>query len=93
MLTLVKEKYGLTLSWGNLVILTGIIAIDFMGGPSFGFCGGRLGDAGSSASAPLGPSQEQEALVPCESVNGNCTFSIGPTTIGLICKYIRNVVL
>ncbi len=37
----VKKKYGEHISWADLMILTGNVAIESMGGPVFGFGGGR----------------------------------------------------
>ena len=37
----VKQKYGNKISWADLLILTGNVAIESMGGKTFGFSGGR----------------------------------------------------
>ncbi|MEO7786946.1 MAG: peroxidase family protein, partial [Sphingomicrobium sp.] len=37
----VKQKYGQQISWADLFILAGNVAIESMGGPVFGFGGGR----------------------------------------------------
>ena len=37
----IKQKYGRNISWADLFILTGNVAIESMGGPVFGFGGGR----------------------------------------------------
>lgn len=38
----IKQKYGRKISWADLMILTGTVAMDSMGFKTFGFAGGRV---------------------------------------------------
>jgi catalase-peroxidase len=51
----IKQKYGASLSWGDLMILTGNCALEIMGFPTYGFAGGRRDAWEADTSTYWGP--------------------------------------
>ena len=79
----VKHKYGLGLSWGDLIVLAGNVAIEDMGGPIMGFSAGRIDHIGPDQVIALGPSAEQEHFGPV-GTDGDMKFPLGANTMELI---------
>lgn len=79
----VKIKYGLGLSWGDLIQLAGYVAIEDMGLELIGFCAGRVDAPDGTEAFPLGPTEYQELVYPCEE-NGNCQSPLGAIAEQLI---------
>ena len=51
----VKKKYGRTISWADLIVLTGNVALESMGFETFGFGGGRIDTWESEEDVYWGP--------------------------------------
>jgi catalase-peroxidase len=79
----IKSKYGLGLSWGDLMVLAGTVAIEDMGGPVLGFAAGRIDQVDNSQTNALGPSEEQERFKHIE-IDGMAEAPLGHNTMGLI---------
>jgi len=56
----VKRKYGRSLSWADLLVLAGNVAMESMGFETFGFAGGREDDFAPDESVGWGPENEME---------------------------------
>jgi catalase-peroxidase len=79
----IKHKYGVGLSWGDLIVLAGTVAIEDMGGPVLGFAAGRIDQVDNSQMISLGPSPEQDKFEHVET-NGMAEWPLGQDTLGLI---------
>jgi catalase-peroxidase len=51
----IKQKYGNKISWADLLVLTGNVALESMGFKTFGFAGGRRDDWEADKSTNWGP--------------------------------------
>ena len=79
----IKQKYGVGLSWGDLMVFAGTVAIEDMGGPVLGFAAGRIDHMDNSQTIGLGPSEEQDKFAHIE-VDGQAPAPLGQNTMGLI---------
>jgi catalase-peroxidase len=79
----VKQKYGRKLSWGDLMILAGNVAIESMGAKTFGFAGGREDAFKPDEAVDWGPEDEWEASERFGE-DGELHEGLGATVMGLI---------
>ena len=54
----IKQKYGAKISWADLIVLTGTVALDSMGFKTFGFGGGRVDQWEPDLSVYWGPERQ-----------------------------------
>jgi len=78
----VKQKYGSALSWADLIILAGTVAMDAMGFETLGFAGGRV-DVFEPEDVNWGPEGEWLAADRRDDM-GNLQGAFGATQMGLI---------
>jgi catalase-peroxidase len=78
----IKQKYGRKLSWGDLMVLAGNVALEDMGFRTVGFAGGRV-DAWQPDVVFWGP---ETKMMGTERTNpdGSLKRSLAATTMGLI---------
>ncbi|WP_327050594.1 catalase/peroxidase HPI [Halomicrococcus gelatinilyticus] len=79
----VKQKYGRKLSWGDLIVLAGNVALESMGFETFGFAGGREDDFAPDKAVDWGPEDEMEASDRFDE-DGELEDPLGATVMGLI---------
>ncbi|WP_280536811.1 catalase/peroxidase HPI [Halopenitus sp. POP-27] len=83
----VKQKYGRKLSWGDLIVLAGNVALESMGFETYGFAGGRVDEFKSNEAVEWGPETEWETTSPeryKEGEAGNLKNPLANTVMGLI---------
>ena len=78
----IKQKYGESLSWGDLMILTGNVSLENMGFETYGFAGGRADDWEPDL-VYWGPEVAMLASDRHEK-DGNLQRPLGATHMGLI---------
>lgn len=78
----IKQKYGEALSWSDLIVLAGNVALENMGFETFGFAGGRADDWEPDL-VYWGPEVEMLAS-DREDVDGQLQRPLGATHMGLI---------
>jgi catalase-peroxidase len=79
----VKQKYGRKISWADLMVLAGNVAMESMGFETFGFAGGRTDDYQPDKSIDWGPEKEMETWDRFDAED-NLASPLGATVMGLI---------
>ncbi|ELZ42787.1 catalase/hydroperoxidase HPI(I) [Halorubrum saccharovorum DSM 1137] len=81
----VKQKYGRKLSWADLIVLTGNVALESMGFETFGFAGGREDDFKPDDAVDWGPEDQWESTSAERfEEDGRLDDALGNTVMGLI---------
>jgi catalase-peroxidase len=80
----VKKKYGKKLSWGDLIILTGNVALESMGFKTFGYAGGRPDEWEPEADVYWGPETTWLGTDRWNTGNDELEDPLGADTMGLI---------
>ncbi|QCC49158.1 catalase/peroxidase HPI [Halobellus limi] len=81
----VKQKYGKKLSWADLIVLAGNVALESMGFETFGFAGGREDEYTPDEAVDWGPEDEWEVTSEERfDGEGNLKAPLGNTVMGLI---------
>jgi len=79
----VKQKYGRRLSWADLLVLAGNVAMESMGFETFGFAGGRKDDFAPDDSVDWGPEDKMETWDRFDEAD-ELDDPLGATVMGLI---------
>ena len=79
----VKQKYGRNLSWSDLIVLAGNVAVESMGFQTYGFAGGREDDFDTDKAVNWGPEDELETQDRFEQP-GDIEKGLGASVMGLI---------
>ena len=79
----VKQKYGRKISWADLMVLAGNVAMESMGFETFGFGGGREDDYKPDGSIDWGPENEMETWDRFDE-DDELANPLGATVMGLI---------
>ena len=79
----VKQKYGRKLSWADLLVLSGNVAMESMGFETYGFGGGREDDFEPDAGVDWGPEEEMMADKRHDE-DGNLIGDLAADHMGLI---------
>ena len=81
----VKQKYGKKLSWADLLVLTGNVALESMGFETFGFGGGREDAYMPDEAVDWGPEDDMETTSPERfDEEGHLKDPLGNSVMGLI---------
>ncbi|OYR54115.1 catalase/peroxidase HPI [Halorubrum halodurans] len=81
----VKRTYGRKLSWADLIVLAGNVALESMGFETFGFAGGREDDFTPDDAVDWGPEDEWESTSAERfEEDGRLDDALGNTVMGLI---------